>query len=213
MHEAKFDIGGVDPTPENLGKIYLPDEFISQIAKTSTNYAQARLQKKETITVEIGTSPPKTVTKTKTTNPPDITESDVLNFCGILLYMGLVKLPAKEDYWSTDPDMPSHPMIESTGMSYKKFHYLWRNIHLGKHKKLSSLHKNQNFHFVPLKTLLVVVLKKHAFDGAFFHEKKQKQPPCAKTNKTHRFSHTLANFLEFFGIFWNLLPFWRCQNS
>lgn len=38
--------------------------------------------------------------------------------------MGVVKLPNKDDYWSPDPLLPTHPMITSRD----RFRYIWRHL-------------------------------------------------------------------------------------
>eukprot|EP00171_Calliarthron_tuberculosum_P023663 IDg23663t1 len=45
-----------------------------------------------------------------------------------MYYMGIVRLPAKDDYWSTERIMPSHPLLDS--LPHARFKYIWRNLHL-----------------------------------------------------------------------------------
>lgn len=49
----------------------------------------------------------------------------------MIYYMGYCKLPAKEDYWCEGDDIRGdHPVCTAFGMTYKKFHFLWRNVYL-----------------------------------------------------------------------------------
>ena len=52
----------------------------------------------------------------------------MLHFNAIIYYMGLVRLPNKRAYWSTDVDMPSHPVL--SGMSRDRFEFIWRFLRL-----------------------------------------------------------------------------------
>ena len=51
FHDAQFDIEG-EPTPENILRYFVPEDFVDDIAKTSTSYARKRLQKVEKITTK-----------------------------------------------------------------------------------------------------------------------------------------------------------------
>ncbi len=42
--------------------------------------------------------------------------------------MGLVKLPAKKDYWKQKGDWPAHSV--TNGMSQDSFHYIWQSFHV-----------------------------------------------------------------------------------
>ena len=42
--------------------------------------------------------------------------------------MGLVKLPAKKDYWKQGGVWPAHSV--TSGMSRDRFHYIWQNFHV-----------------------------------------------------------------------------------
>ena len=55
---------------------------------------------------------------------------EMYQFIAILYYMGIVKLPAKEDYWSTEPIMPRHEVCVTLGMTCRRFQFIWRNFHI-----------------------------------------------------------------------------------
>ena len=59
-----------------------------------------------------------------------INVADVYHFYVMIYYFGLVRLPAKRDYWKiADLDiMPSHPICTVRNMSYKKFQFIWNHI-------------------------------------------------------------------------------------
>ena len=44
--------------------------------------------------------------------------------------MGVVRLPAKTDYWNSNGMWPTHKVLSR--MSYKRFQVIWRNIYLVK---------------------------------------------------------------------------------
>ena len=56
--------------------------------------------------------------------------ADVYHFYAMIYYFGIVRLPAKKDYWKTsDLDvMPSHPVCTARNMTYRKFQYIWNHI-------------------------------------------------------------------------------------
>ena len=51
------------------------------------------------------------------------------HFIALMYYFGIVKLPSKQDYFSTDPIMPSHPPVQELGMTRDRFKFLWRHFH------------------------------------------------------------------------------------
>jgi hypothetical protein len=59
----------------------------------------------------------------------DVSVQDILRFLATLAYMGLCKLPAKEDYFPNKwlDVLPQHPTIH---LSKSMFDYLWRNFHV-----------------------------------------------------------------------------------
>jgi len=55
-----------------------------------------------------------------------------LSFFGIIYYMGIVVLPDKDDYWTTNPIMPEHHICNEMGMNRDRFRFIWRHIHFEK---------------------------------------------------------------------------------
>ena len=43
--------------------------------------------------------------------------------------MGIVKLPCKDDYWSTHIMMPTHDLCNQFGMTRNRFRFIWRYFH------------------------------------------------------------------------------------
>ena len=66
--------------------------------------------------------------KEQKTSAP-ISEADIFHFLAILYYFGLVVLPSKSDYWSTNEWMPHHPIVHENGMTRARFEFLWRHFH------------------------------------------------------------------------------------
>ena len=58
------------------------------------------------------------------------TMGEMYHFLAITYYMGVVRLPSKDDYWSTNKWMPSHPICTKFGMHRMRFKFLWRHLHV-----------------------------------------------------------------------------------
>ena len=59
----------------------------------------------------------------------EIKPSDICHFLAMYYYMGVVRLPAKIDYWKTDHTFwPLHPPAQN--IPRDKFLYIWRYLHL-----------------------------------------------------------------------------------
>src|SRR5210317_654937 len=100
---------GVPYDPVQLCHAALPDSLIEDIAESSNVYARQHL------------APGKLQS--------DIKSAEILVFFAIYYYMGIVKLPAKKDYWRWSNDIwPSHPIAKQ--MRRDRFCYIWSNIHL-----------------------------------------------------------------------------------
>uniref|UniRef100_A0A1X7UZW2 PiggyBac transposable element-derived protein domain-containing protein n=1 Tax=Amphimedon queenslandica TaxID=400682 RepID=A0A1X7UZW2_AMPQE len=56
-----------------------------------------------------------------------VNEEDILAYFGNMIVMGLIKLPAIADYWSTDPLF--HCSIISESMTRDRFFHIHRFIH------------------------------------------------------------------------------------
>ena len=106
--EAKFWLPRNLPFhPATMTDLFLPDAFLDEIAKTSSAYAKKNVSKRKYAPIK---------------------RKDVLNFLGVYQYMGLVDLPAKEDYFANDGNWPNHPLL--SGLSLNWFKYMFRNLHL-----------------------------------------------------------------------------------
>lgn len=102
---------GVEPTVQNLSLTFLPDKIISKIAKSTNAYAASRNKD----------------TPNKLEEP--VTAQEVLKFLAIYYYMGLVRLPARRDYWRTvDRTWPEHRVPRE--LSRDRYDYIWRYLHL-----------------------------------------------------------------------------------
>ena len=47
---------------------------------------------------------------------------------GIVIYMGIVKLPRVRDYWSSDPKFPKHNIVQE--MTITRFQQIKRYLHI-----------------------------------------------------------------------------------
>ena len=98
----------VDATPQALLECFFPDSVINRFVESTNNYALLKLGKK--------------------TKVRKASHGDILRFIAIIYYMGLVRLPAKEDYFSSNSKIwPLHPAIK---LSYTRFRYMWRYFHM-----------------------------------------------------------------------------------
>lgn len=100
---------GFKPLPASLSELFLPDSLIDLTVERTNNYLAKCL-------------PPDQV------QPVDRTE--ILRFFAMYYYTGLVKLPAKRDYWKLQSSSlwPFHPITKL--MTCTRFEYIWRYIHL-----------------------------------------------------------------------------------
>jgi len=56
--------------------------------------------------------------------------TDTYHFIALFYCFGIVKLPCKCDYWSTEDYMPMHPIAMEFGMMKDCFAFLWRHFHV-----------------------------------------------------------------------------------
>ena len=104
----KFSIpNGMDPTVQVISELFLPDSFLARVAKCSNLSGRS---------------------KGHSFKP--ISTPNILVFFSIIFYMGVVRLPAKTDYWNSNGMWPTHKVLSC--MSYKCFQVIWRNIYLVK---------------------------------------------------------------------------------
>ena len=107
-----------EASPDNLMMKYFTKEFIEQFVDSSNRYRQSRMDKEPNLYCW----------KEKRSSKP-FSESDIYHFFAILYYFGLVVLPSKSDYWSTNDWMPRHPIVHEYGMTRARFEFLWRHFH------------------------------------------------------------------------------------
>ena len=106
-HKAKFAIpNNVDICIQGLTEMFLLNSFIKENVKTTNHYER---EKHSGVFKEV-------------------TESEMLIFFSIILYMGVVRLPAKKDYWCNHGMWPHHKPCQR--MSFYRFEMIWRYIHL-----------------------------------------------------------------------------------
>jgi Transposase IS4 len=69
-----------------------------------------------------------------------MTAAEILWFLAIYYYMGVVRLPARSDYWrhscSRSRWYPVHTVV--TKMTRYRFEYIWRNLHLSAGGEVSA---------------------------------------------------------------------------
>ena len=92
------------PTPMKLCQYFFSDNFVERVAERSNQYRRATASRGDL-------------------NATAITSSDILKFFSIILYMGVVPLNNKKDYWFPNPPMPYHDHVQC--MSYNRFQHIW----------------------------------------------------------------------------------------
>ena len=97
----------MDPTVQVILELFLPDSFLARVTKCLNLYR-----------------------KSKGHSFKPISAPDILVFFSIIFYMGVVRLPAKTDYWNSNGMWPTHKVLSC--MSYKRFQVIWYNICLVK---------------------------------------------------------------------------------
>ena len=109
----------VEPTPEVLTKEFLSKGIVSKMVLASNQYRANRLND----------YPDLNIWRRKSDSAP-FTMKCMYQYLAILMYMGIVKLPCKDDYWSTDEVMPSHSLCNMWGMNRNRFRFLFRHFHI-----------------------------------------------------------------------------------
>ena len=97
----------MDPTVQVILELFLPDSFLANAAKCSNLYWKAKGHSFKSISTP-----------------------DIFVFFSIVYYMGIIRLPAKTDYWKTNGMWPTHKVIGC--MSYKCFQVIWCTMYLVK---------------------------------------------------------------------------------
>lgn len=89
---------------------WLPEHIFDKIMSYSSSYMISKCQ-------HIGISVPK-----------HFTRSEMQHFFAIGLYIGIVRLPSKRDFWSRDAMMPIHKVANE--MPRDRFDEMWKYLHL-----------------------------------------------------------------------------------
>ena len=110
----------IEPTAANLMDHFWSINIVKSIVENSNLYIKKRKEKEPTLLLW----------KDKNMHfNQDFTIAETYQFLAIIYYMGLVKLPAKTDYWSIDPIMPFHPVCNDLGMIRDRFEFLFCHFH------------------------------------------------------------------------------------
>jgi hypothetical protein len=98
----------VDPMPSAMVELYFPDSMLEDWCEKTMAYAASHLPPSKLI---------------------NVTPTDMCNFLSMYYYMGIVRLPAKKDYWRSDHSFwPIHPPAQL--IKEDLFMYIWHNFHL-----------------------------------------------------------------------------------
>lgn len=100
---------GIEPSPTALCEVFFPDTLLNDMVTATDDYARRRLSLRAF---------------------KSVSKSDLLEFFAAIYYMGVIRLPAKEDYFRGFDGSciwRPHPAIH---IKRHKFRYLWRNFHL-----------------------------------------------------------------------------------
>ena len=93
----------------NMMELFIPDSLLDTIVTSSNAYAKINMREDLLQSA--------------------IKRQDILRFFAVYFYMGVVRLPYKRDYWSSDLRFwPVHSVTQS--MSRDCFEYVWKNIHM-----------------------------------------------------------------------------------
>lgn len=143
-----------DSKPEDFYALFVPDELFKNIAFQSNLFAEQLL--KNTMM--------KRFSRLREWKPTDTNEIKL--FFGLILYMGLVKLPKVSDYWSRDP-MFSQQFAKSK-MSRNRFEVLLRMLHFSNNEEanvadrlnkirplLNSLNSNFEKYYTPNESICI----------------------------------------------------------
>ena len=109
----------VEPTPEVLTKEFISKEIVTKMVLASNQYRENRMRD----------YPNLSISKRKNDLAP-FSMKCMYQYLVILMYMGVVKLPCKDDYWSSEDVMPHHDLCNMWGMNRNRFQFLWRHFHI-----------------------------------------------------------------------------------
>ena len=122
------------PTPELLCMKYFSESIIAQFVLNSNRYRLYRMQMFPHLDCW---------KMSRRTQSRPLTMACVYQFLAIIYYMGLVRMPDKDDYWSNERWLPLHEVCTVNGMTRNRFRFIWRNFHLN-HEEDSGIGDNDN---------------------------------------------------------------------
>ena len=93
-------------------------KIVEELVRNSNKYITIRKEKE-----------PHLACWKKTRDSAPFSVSNMYHFLAILYYFGIVKMPAKSDYWSTHPVLPKHPIVNELGMTRDRFQFMFRHFH------------------------------------------------------------------------------------
>ncbi|KAG7344372.1 transposase IS4 [Nitzschia inconspicua] len=109
--DPKFQIPNlVDATVSSVLELFLPDSLLDRWVSATNADEESRLSRKRC---------------------KRVSRSHIFRFISTLIFMGVVQLPCKEDYF-VDKDDPHSDFFEHyrrIKLSYSMFRYLWTNFH------------------------------------------------------------------------------------
>lgn len=102
---------GVDATPEALCELFLPESTISRIVTSTQAYANNKVTLR---------------------NHYPVDKPSILRLLASIMYMGLVRLPSKRDYFRVDglDDQAIWPHHATIKLARNHFDFLWSCFHL-----------------------------------------------------------------------------------
>ena len=112
-----FDESGkkeLESTAENITNHFWSLDIVETIVMNSNLYIEKRRKKEKDLAAWKNMN-----------NSRHFTVAETYHFLAIIYYMGIVKLPSKTDYWSTDPLMPIHSIATELGMTRDRFEFLF----------------------------------------------------------------------------------------
>lgn len=109
IFEALFLLpNGCDPSPSSVCELFLPDSLLDAWVSCTNAYAASRLHPQRLRYVS---------------------RMHLLRFISTIMYMGVVRLPSKDDYFIYDDDESFWPKHKTILLTNSMFNYLWRNFH------------------------------------------------------------------------------------
>lgn len=109
----------LEPTASNLSELWISYSLLKELSDRTNKYIISR------------------GINTKWSYQELTTSSDICQFIAIIYYMGIVELPYKDDYWSTDEILPSHPVVN--GISRARFRFLLATLTLKDYRKVIKI--------------------------------------------------------------------------